>query len=322
MGGAQGGVAAARALTVPPAGEGRAGIVGPPAVAPIEGQNPMAVTSSDAQLRPLDAYRSLREYLRQMWARRDFVVAMPMEEVRATHQNTLLGNVWHLGNPMLSVAVYYLVFGVILDANRGVDNYILWLTVGVFAFGLTQRTVLGGATSIAANQGLMRAIRFPRALLPVSVVISRLLTFMFELCVLALITLGTGEGVSWRWLALPAVLALHSALNLGGAFFAARLNDAFRDVQQIIPFLFRLLIYVSGVMFPLEAYLHNDDTPELVRRLINLNPLVVIIETYRWVFLGTAVEVDHLLQTILVSLGVLVAGFFFFRGAEHRYGRA
>jgi teichoic acid transport system permease protein len=282
----------------------------------------MAVSSSDAQLRPLDTNRSAWDYLRQMWSRRDFIVAMPLEEVRSTHQNTLLGNVWHLGNPMLSVAVYYLVFGVILEANRGIDNYILWLMVGVFTFGLTQRTVLGGATSIAANQGLMRAIRFPRALLPVSVVISRLLTFGFELSVLAVVALLTGEGISWRWLVLPAALALHSALNLGGAFFAARLNDAFRDVQQIIPFLFRLLIYVSGVMFPLDAYLSNDETPDLVRRIINFNPLVLIIEVYRWVFLGTGVELDHLVQTTLVSIVVLIAGFVYFRGAEHRYGRA
>jgi teichoic acid transport system permease protein len=281
----------------------------------------MATTAPDAHLRPLDAKRSTFEYLRQMWARRDFVVAMPMEEVRATHQNTLLGNVWHLGNPMLSVGVYYLVFGVILNANRGVDNYILWLMVGVFAFGLTQRTVLGGATSIAANQGLMRAIRFPRALLPVSVVISRLLTFGFELSVLAVVAVLTGEGVSLRWLLLPAVLLVHSALNLGGAFFAARLNDSFRDVQQLIPFIFRLLIYVTGVMFPLDAYLHRDNIPDIARTIINVNPLVVVLEMYRWVFLGTEVELDRLVQLIVVSALVLAAGFAYFRGAEHRYGR-
>lgn len=282
----------------------------------------MAITEPDAHLRPLDPHGSTRDYLRQMWGRRDFVVAMPMEEVRATHQDTLLGNVWHLGNPMLSVGVYYLVFGVILSADAGIDNYLLWLMVGVFSFGLTQRSVLGGATSIAANQGLMRAIRFPRALLPVSVVISRLLTFGFELAVLAVVALLTGEGVSLRWLLLPAVLAVHSALNLGGAFVAARLNDSFRDVQQIIPFVFRLLIYVSGVMFPLQRYLANDDVPDIARTVINLNPLVTIIEMYRWVFLGTSVDLTHLARTVTVAAVVLALGFTYFRGAEHRYGRA
>ncbi len=86
-----------------------------------------------------------------------------------SQQDTLLGNLWHLGNPLLSVAVYYLIFGVVLGVTRGIDNYILWLSIGVFAFGLTTSTVLGGATSIASNKGLIRSIRFPRALLTVSV---------------------------------------------------------------------------------------------------------------------------------------------------------
>ncbi len=108
--------------------------------------------------------------------RRDFVLAMPMEQLRVAHQDTLLGNVWHLGNPLLTTAVYYFVFGVLLGVNRGVDNFILWLMVGVFAFGLTSRTSHRRRDrDLSSNRGLMRAIRFPRALLPISVVISRLL---------------------------------------------------------------------------------------------------------------------------------------------------
>ena len=76
----------------------------------------------------------------------------------------------------------------------------------------------------------MRAIRFPRALLPVSVVISRLLTFGFQLAVIGVVAVATGEGISRRWLVLPLVLLVHTAFNLGGAFVAARLNDAVRDV--------------------------------------------------------------------------------------------
>ena len=129
-------------------------------------------------------------------------MALPFEEVRSTHQDTLLGNVWHLANPMLSVAVYYLVFAVMTQVSRGVDNYILFLMVGVFTFNLTTRSVLGGATSIANNQGLMRSIRFPRAVLPFSVIMSRLYTFAFELLVLAAVALATGEGVALRWLLL------------------------------------------------------------------------------------------------------------------------
>jgi teichoic acid transport system permease protein len=107
-------------------------------------------------------------------------------------------NLRHLVNPLLTVAVYYLVFGVFLKANRGIDNYLRRLTVDVFTFGLTTRSILDGATSITANVGLMRAMRFPRALLPVSTVLARLLTFGFELLAIGFGAVVTGQGLSRR----------------------------------------------------------------------------------------------------------------------------
>jgi teichoic acid transport system permease protein len=282
----------------------------------------MSVFDPAANLRPLTTVLPTRQYLGAMWSRRDFAFALPLEEVRSAHQDTLLGNVWHLANPMLSVAVYYLVFGVMLNISRGIDNYVLWLMIGVFTFHLTSGCVLGGATAISSNQGLMRAIRFPRALLPVSVIVQRLLTFGFELAVLAAVALLTGEGLTWRWLALPFVIGVHSALNLGGAFYAARLNDSFRDIQQIIPFLFRLLMYVSGVMFPLDLYLTSDKTGDLIPRLVGLNPLVGIINLYRWVLMGTPLVAGEVAKVLVISALILTSGFWYFRLAESRYGRA
>jgi teichoic acid transport system permease protein len=278
--------------------------------------------ASDAVLRPILATPSTREYLQQMWARRSFAVAMPIEEVRSTHQDTLLGNIWHLANPMLSVAVYYLVFGVILDASGRIENYVLWLMIGVFAFGLTSRSVLAGATSISANQGLMRAMRFPRALIPVSTVIGRLLTFGFELGVLMIVALATGEGLNRNLLGLPAIVALHSALNLGGAFIAARLNDSYRDVQQVIPFVFRLLMYVSGVMFSVQAYVDEETEHWWLSRLIELNPMVQILDMYRWAIMGNAIDPMRVVETGAMSLVLLVFGFWYFRANELQYGRA
>ena len=243
----------------------------------------MASTDPAADLVALNARLPTGEYLTAMWARRDLAWALPVEEVRAAHQNTLLGNVWHLANPMLSVAIYYLVFGVMLNVSSSIDNYVLWLMIGVFSFNLTTKCILGGATSISSNQGLMRSIRFPRALLPVSVIVSKLLTFGFELAVLAAVAVFTGASINSRWLLLPLVVALHSALNLGGAFIAARLNDSFRDVEQIIPFVLRLLQYLSGVMFPLgsvprqhpERLAHDADPRQPARRRARPLPLGV-----------------------------------------------
>jgi teichoic acid transport system permease protein len=157
-------------------------------------------------------------------------------------------------------------------------------------------------------------------LLPISLVISNLLTFVFELIILAVVAVLTGEGISSRWLALPVIVLIQSVLNLGGAFVAARLNDSFRDVQQIIPFLFRLLMYASGVMFDIRAYAETG--PAWVQTFVRWNPMVEVVELYRWVFLGSAVDGGGLLRLVVVASVLLVVGFRFFRAAELRYGRA
>ena len=246
---------------------------------------------------------------------------MPMETFRSRHQNTVLGNVWNLLNPLLSAAVYFLIFGVILDASRGVENYILWLIVGIFVFRLTQSTVMQGATSITGRQGLVRSLKFPRVLLPVATTLGELLTFMFELAVILVFVAVTGEGFSLTLLALPAVIAVHAVFNFGCALIAARLNDSFRDVQQFLPFLFQIFRYLSGVMIPISLF--ADRGPKIIFEVLSWNPLVQILEMYRWVFMneGSQITAGGLARLVIVS-GVLVGvGMKFFINNEHRYGR-
>jgi ABC-type polysaccharide/polyol phosphate export permease len=117
------------------------------------------------------------------------------------------------------------------------------------------------------------------------------------------------------------VLLVHSALNLGGAFVAARLNDSYRDVQQLIPFLFRLLMYISGVMFPIRQFIGDDLNP-WIRRFIEWNPLVAVLELYRAVFLGTPVDWTATVRFLMMTAVMLLLGFRFFRAHELEYGRA
>ena len=270
-------------------------------------------------LRPVAAQEPLFTYLRQMWQRRDFATALPMEEVRARHQDTLLGNLWHITNPLLTVLVYYVIFGVILSGSRGVDHYLLWLTIGVFAYNLTSKTVLSGAGAITSNEGLIRAVKFPRALLPVSVTFSHIITCWFELGMLAGLAIVMGLYPNPRWLAIPFFLAIQTGFNLGFAMIVARLNDGFRDVAQIVPFLFRLGVYASGVMFPLDKIADRVQGPLLL--LVELNPFASYLNLYRWSFLGLPLSVKQFGVAVGWSVLALVWGFRFFRRAELRYGR-
>jgi teichoic acid transport system permease protein len=273
----------------------------------------------DAGLTRFVEVKSTKQYLADIWSRREFTLALPVEQLRTAHLDTFLGNIWHLGHPLLTSGVYYLVFGTILQTSKGIANYPLWLMIGVFSYQLTSSTILGGASTISTRQGLMRSFLFPRAIIPISNTISHLITFGFQLGVLFVLSIATGAGVSVRWLLLPIILLIHTALNLGGAFVAARLNDSFQDIEHLIPFLFRLLQYTSGVMFSIDRFSNSSNAA--ARALVTHNPIVTILNLYRWMILGTPVGTRNLVETCVVAALILIFGLRFFRVAENRYGR-
>ena len=151
----------------------------------------------DAQdeLFDLSAKSTLRRYMADIWERRAFAVVVPANDIRAQNMDTLLGQFWHLLNPLLMAAVYYLIFGVILDASRGVSNYLGFLIVGVFVFQLTQRVVQDGSITIDRNKSLIRSISFPRALLPLSSANAQSFAFVPALVVMVVVVGLSGDEI-------------------------------------------------------------------------------------------------------------------------------
>ena len=229
---------------------------------------------------------------------------------------TVLGNLWHLLNPALQIAIYYVIFGVVLTVDRGVDNFILFLTVGVLVFQYTQKATTEGARSIVSNGGLIRSISFPRAVLPLTTTCTETLAMVPGLLVIAFVAAATGAEFSLRWFALVPVIALQLLFNTGAALVAARATTHLRDIEQILPFVFRLLFYASGIIFSVEEYTDSD-----VRWLFYLNPLYCSVTASRWAVEGGTLEGWVIVSTLMWSFGLLVGGFFWFRAAEAAYGQ-
>jgi len=260
------------------------------------------------------------DYLRSVWARREFALAIPRAELHAKHQDTVLGHVWHLLNPLLQVGVYYLVFAVVLDVSRGVPNFVGFLAIGVFVFHFTTRSATAGAKSLVKNDGLLKAIAFPRAILPLSVVLYQLASFTFALVAMFGIVLVTGEEPAATWLLIIPVIALQFLFNLGIAMFVARLTHHFRDVTQVLPFILRIWLYLSGVFWDPDRRL-AEKAPELLS-VSHANPAYTFIKLVRTAILDNTVGSPRLwLVAAGWSVGMLIFGFLFFRAREHEYGR-
>lgn len=271
---------------------------------------------NDAGLVVLGVRQPFTEYLGELWHRRHFAFALADGELRAKHMNSLLGQLWHLVNPALMILVYFLIFGVVLDARRGVDNYITFLVIGVVFFRFAQITIIGCSSCIQQNLGLIRSIQFPRALVPVSVVLQNLMALVPALALALVVAIVEGADISLRLLALPVVVGVAASFALGLGLVAARAGAVLTDLGQVLPHFFRIMFYVSGVLFNVRALI-DDPT---IRVLFSLNPFYGLVATARWSLMGEPVDMITLGGLLGWTVVGLVAGSIVFRRAEHRFG--
>lgn len=289
----------------------------------------MSASSPGAQggLKPVSVTPPLREYVSQLWGRREFALSMAQGEFRSRNAAMTLGGWWHLLNPLLQLGIYFLIFGVLLGVDRGVDNFIGFLAAGIFIFQYSQRSITGGASAISKNLSMIRSLQFPRALLPLSALLREALALRVALVVAAVILLISGERLTVWWLVALPLIVLQSMFNLGGALIAARLADKVRDIENLLPFVFRLLFYASGVLFLADRFIPDLADPALedtFRTMFIINPLYCYISLIRH-YTMTTLSQEHVdlmwLSATAWSLGLFVLGLIFFRAGEGTYGR-
>lgn len=272
---------------------------------------------------------SLGSYLRQLWERRAFTRVLATSKAYARNQNNYLGQYWALINPILNAAVYVLIFGFLLGvAREGVSNAIAFIVIGTFMFRFFETSVNAGAKSIRENLNLVRSVHFPRAVLPIAGVLTELTTLLPAIVVMVAISWASGflpdpglapVPVSWTWLLLAPAVALLWLFNTGCAFIVARWVAITPDLQNVIPFIMRFLMYGSGVIFSLEQFV--GDHPAAI--VLELQPVAVYLYLARSTITGDPTPFNPLMWGLGVGWAVvfLVVGFLIFWRGEERYGR-
>jgi teichoic acid transport system permease protein len=190
-----------------------------------------------------------------------------------------LGQVWQVLTPLLNCAVYYLIFGILFKANRGVEHYIPYLVIGVFIFTFTERSILVGSRVMHNNLSLIRALQFPRASLPLAYVIVELQQLMLSMVVMVIIVLGYHEPLTWYWFLAIPVLLLQTLFNIGAGLIIARIGAELNDVSQLVPFLTRVWRYFCGVMYSIATL--PATLPLWSKEVLQLNPAAVYISLMR-----------------------------------------
>ena len=272
--------------------------------------------SKSTELFDPGAGRGFFEEIRSIWTYRDFVLYSASCENERSHAGTVLGSIWLLLNPILRIAVYYGIFGLLLMTDRGVDNFIGFLTIGIFFYDLARKTVMQGAYSLSGNTGLINSFPFPRSLLPVSTTVSNVWAFGGPIVVTIGVLLLTGETPNLRWLASIPIAFGQMMVGLGLALMAARANYFVRDTANVIDFLFRVAFYASGTLFLVDRFTSN---PTIIA-IVEANPLYEYLALQRWALLGMPVTSTVVVGAIAWAIATPIIGFVWFRSASDRYG--
>ncbi len=251
--------------------------------------------------------RRLILYVKELWRRREFVWFLAMGNFKARNASTALGLFWWVLNPLLLSLVYWFVFGVIFPSDRN----LIYLMSGMFVFHCTSQALTGGANAILQNSKLLTNLKFPRLILPLSNLLEATLGFVVSLGVLLAAQLVLDRqlpGISL--VILLAVVPLHFVFNLGLSSVASRLAVPFRDINNIIPYINRIWLYMSPIIWPLS--LLEKDGAETLARVARINPLFPAISLYRSALIGEPFDPAMLWQFTAwaVVVGLIGIGMF------------
>ncbi|HEX5189798.1 MAG TPA: ABC transporter permease [Streptosporangiaceae bacterium] len=243
----------------------------------------LAALAAQYGLRPSAQRPSIGTYLSELTRRWSFIMGFATARNVAMYTEAKLGQLWQVLAPLLNAGVYFLIFGLIIKGvSRGVPDYLPFLVTGVFVFSFTQRTFISTSKVITDSLPLIRALKFPRAALPLAYVMIELQQMLLSMAVLFVLILAEREPLTWHWLLVVPALLLQIMFNAGIGMFAARTGARVNDFAQLLPFLMRTWLYLSGVIYSIQLFVaEHSQHHGWATTLVQLNPAAIFITLVR-----------------------------------------
>jgi teichoic acid transport system permease protein len=254
-----------------------------------------------------------RRYLSDLWRRRQFALQLARTDLHAQNVGTVFGQLWLVLNPLMLAAVYFLLVEILRDGQRG-PEFLAHLVATLFAFHFFSTSVSQGSKSVIRSGRLILNTAFPRSLLPLAAVATAFVRFLPTMAVYAVLHLVTGLPLGLHLLWTLPVLLLLVVFSAGVCLAAAAAQVYFRDLTNFLPYLLRVWLYVSPVLY------RADEVPDRLQGLLALNPMFPLLAAWSQVLNeGTAPSASHLLQGAAWALGALVVGGLFFVSREREF---
>ena len=278
-----------------------------------QGAVPAAVSE---HLTVIEPGRAERNYWLDLWRYRELFAILAWRDVSVRYKQTVIGVAWALIRPFLTTVVFTFIFGQLAKLpSEGDVPYPIMVFAGLMPWFLFA-SVLGDASgSLLGNAHLISKVYFPRLVIPIAAAVVALVDFAINFVLLVLIMGWYGFLPGWQVVFLPVFVVLAILASLGPALWISSLNIKYRDFRFVVPFIIQLGLYVSPVGFA------SSLIPEQWRLLYSLNPMVGVIDGFRWCLFGgqSQLYLPGFLMSLLLVAGFLWLGVWYFRKTERTF---
>lgn len=252
--------------------------------------------------------------LRDLWRYRELAGRFVWRDIKVRYKQTFIGVAWVLLQPLLTTVIFTLIFGRFAEFPSDGLPYPVFVLAGLLPWTYFAASLNGASASIAGNRALVTKVYFPRILLPLGAISTPLVDFLVAFPALVVLMVWFDLSVTLTVLVLPLFLLLAAVTALGVGLFFAVGNVRYRDVPYAIPFVINIWMYLSPVIYPVNAL------EDRYQWILSLNPMTAVITGFRWSLLGSSPPELHVVAVgVATGIAVFVAGLAVFRSAEPRF---
>lgn len=260
----------------------------------------------------IEANRTEKNYWKDLWRYRELFYFIAWRDILVRYKQTVIGIAWSVIRPFLTMIVFTIVFGKLAKLPSEGVPYPIMVYAAMLPWQFFANSLSEASNSLIDNANMLTKIYFPRLVIPASSVIVGLVDFLISFFILILLMFWYGFSPGWRMISMPLFLLLAFGASFGFSLWLAALNVKYRDFRYVVPFIVQFGLYISPVGFS------SSVVPEKWRLLYSLNPMVGVIDGFRWAILGGNTHIywpGFLLSTALTAV-ILISGFRHFRRTE------
>jgi len=259
-----------------------------------------------------------KNYWNDLWRYRELFYILSWRDIKVRYKQTVVGAAWSIVRPLLTSIIFYFVFNRIADLTyEGAAPYFLMIFAGMLPWQFFSNALSEASNSLVGNSNLITKVYFPRLIVPASSVITTLVDFAISFAIMLVLMLWFKFVPGWQIFLLPFFILLVFVCAFGFGLFFTALNVKYRDFKVIVPFLIQFGLYITPVGFSSAHALKN--LPQGLQWLFSLNPMVGIIDGFRFCLLGDPMQWPSFIISVVSSVLILVIGLLYFRKMEKTF---